>query len=62
MVFWLVVGCWLLIVKLVVGLNVVVVSVVIVVVDDEFLLIDNLMLSDERLKLIIDFVCFYISF
>lgn len=52
----------MLIVKLAAGLNVVVVSVVIVVVDDEFLLIDNLTLSDERLKLITDFACLYISF
>lgn len=51
--------------RLAAGLDVVVVSVVsvvIVVVDDEFLLIDNLTLSDERLKLITDFTCFYISF
>lgn len=52
----------MLIVKLAAGLNVVVVSVVIVVVDDEFLLTDNLTLSDERLKLITDFACLYISF
>lgn len=48
--------------RLAAGLDVVVVSVVIVVVDDEFLLIDNLTLSDERLKLITDFACLYISF
>lgn len=51
--------------RLAAGLDVVVVSivsVVIVVIDDEFLLIDNLTLSDERLKLITDFACLYISF
>ena len=51
--------------RLAAGLDVVVVSVVsvvIVVADDDFLLIDNLMLSNERLKLITDFACLYISF
>lgn len=51
--------------RLAAGLDVVVVSVVsvvIVVVDDEFLLIDNLTLSNERLKLITHFACLYISF
>lgn len=45
--------------RLAAGLDVV---VVVVVVDDEFLLIDNLTCSNERLKLITDFACLYISF